>query len=88
MNALIEVSTLVDTEVSIFVEDSNNEWYAVPLKEVVGYNDCYYLMIGKSTDEWCFLPDMLGRDFYVRGVRCTVEKLSDYVGHRFVVVEV
>jgi hypothetical protein len=91
MKDLIPAATYVNEEVTFFEKDSNGEWYETPLKEVVGYHDCYYLMIGmKGCDYWCFLPDMLGRDFYVHGVRCTVEKIPpiDYMEERFIVVEV
>jgi hypothetical protein len=87
--SIIPAASFVDAEVTISQKDSNGEWYEAPLKEVVDFYDCYYLMIGDEED-WTFLPDMLGRDFYLDGVRCTVEKIPpiDYMGERFIVVEV
>lgn len=88
MKTVIAAATYVNEEVVIF-EKEDNTWYETPLKEVLQYKNCYYLMIGmKGCDYWCFLPDLEGRDFYINGTRCTVEKLPDYIGDRFVVVEV
>ncbi len=82
---LINPNELVNKEVNIYTKDSTGIWYKenitkFPIKENEVINskarpwdyDCYYMMIGTSTESWCFIPTMLGRDFYLNNELCTV----------------